>query len=293
MTKNITMDIDEVLELDYLIEKISDNTIDVTNEPTNGASSINYTSINRGIFNPSETGTYQLDINGQTIEIDVVDIPDSVVSEFEVDEGNGSTLNNEFSGQPDATINGASWISVSDLVGGYGLSFDGANNDVQIDIQYGFTDLSSPFTFCATVNMTDLATDQIIWHTGLGKGNGAFSVGTPVNTSGKLGGEIRDADNNIATTKQTSAVDTNRLRFGVGFDPTAPSVTLAVDGSITSTTSTDDNLRASPGSNNNVIGQGFNGTYYATMDEFDNPIWYDSALTDSEFGDDYSAQPWS
>lgn len=77
MVKNISMNVDETLELDYLVEEITDDVVKVSSEPTSGASSIDYIATQTSVFNPSEAGTYKLNINGQTIEIDVVDIPDS------------------------------------------------------------------------------------------------------------------------------------------------------------------------------------------------------------------------
>lgn len=88
--KTFSMNIGEVLELEYLIEQISNNNINVTDEPSNDASSMDYISRESGIFNPSETGTYKIDINGQTVEIEVTDIPDSVASRSTNDSDNNS-----------------------------------------------------------------------------------------------------------------------------------------------------------------------------------------------------------
>jgi hypothetical protein len=75
--KSISMHINDTLELDYLVEQISDDTIDITNEPDDSSSPVDYIKKQIGVFNPSVAGTYNLDINGQTIEIDVFEIPES------------------------------------------------------------------------------------------------------------------------------------------------------------------------------------------------------------------------
>lgn len=80
MVENITMNVDNTLEMDYIVQQISDDAVEVKSEPTNNSYSINYLNRKVSVFNPMETGTYKLDINGQTIEIEVIDIPNSVVS---------------------------------------------------------------------------------------------------------------------------------------------------------------------------------------------------------------------
>lgn len=75
--KKISMDIDDVLELDYLVEEIT-NSSSVSVSSGNSAD-VSYMSRNTGVLNPSRTGTYELEINGQIIEVNVADIPDSGV----------------------------------------------------------------------------------------------------------------------------------------------------------------------------------------------------------------------
>jgi hypothetical protein len=77
MVENITMGVDDTLEMDYIVKQISDDTIEVTSDHSTNSYSINYLNKQVGVFDPMETGTYKLDINGQTIEIEVTDIPDS------------------------------------------------------------------------------------------------------------------------------------------------------------------------------------------------------------------------
>lgn len=83
MAERITMNVDDTLELDYLVEQVSDDAIGVSSEPNNVSTSIDYISTKTGIFNPPDTGTYQLNINDQTIKIEVTDIPNGIVDDFE------------------------------------------------------------------------------------------------------------------------------------------------------------------------------------------------------------------
>lgn len=76
--KSITMNVDEVLELEYLVEELSDDSVTYNKNPSGKSSS--YISTNTHVFSPDGIGLYELDINGQIIEIDVVDITDSVVT---------------------------------------------------------------------------------------------------------------------------------------------------------------------------------------------------------------------
>jgi hypothetical protein len=77
MVEKISMTVDETLELDYLVEDISNDTINVKDEPSNFSTEIGYIRKEIGVFDPPGAGTYQLEINEQTIEIEVTDIPDS------------------------------------------------------------------------------------------------------------------------------------------------------------------------------------------------------------------------
>jgi hypothetical protein len=81
MVEKFTMNIDDILEFDYQVEEISDNVITVNKDA--GGISESYYSTDTYVFDPQSIGTYELDINGQIIEIEVTDIPDSEVDYFE------------------------------------------------------------------------------------------------------------------------------------------------------------------------------------------------------------------
>ena len=212
-------------------------------------------------------------------------LPDSAASQFRVSEGSGTTLNNEYSNQPDASLNFSTWVADSSLEGGYGLDFDGTDDQASINSLYSFIGESSPFSFCVTLEMTDLSTEQVIWSQADGY---VFTVGTPMSTSGELGAGYYDGSSWVAG-RSASTADTNRLRLGIGIDPTAPKIGVYSDGA-----AADDTTNRPGGSTQaaNTLGTQTNGSRPADM-VLDNPVWYDTFLSDSGFSDDYNAQPWS
>lgn len=130
------MNLNDTLEIDYLVEQVSDNTIDITSEPTLGSSSIQYAEKRFGIFDPSETGTHKLDIDGQTIEIKV--IPNGAFSRWRFDNADtdtGTVI--DIWGSNNATINGAkTGVSGANktYVTNEAFSFDGSDDYVDTTI---------------------------------------------------------------------------------------------------------------------------------------------------------------
>jgi hypothetical protein len=144
--KSISMNINETLELDYLVEDSSKDIINITGEPNNANSSINYVKKHFGIFNPPEVGTYTLDIKGQIIEINVTDIPESGIARWTFDDSDtdsGTTIDSW--GNNDGTINGAT-TGVTGANQTYptdqGYEFDGSNNYIIIGDNESFEGLT-------------------------------------------------------------------------------------------------------------------------------------------------------
>lgn len=105
MVEQITMNVNETLELDYLIEEVSRDTITVSKDPK--GSNINYVSKETGIFDPQGTGTYELNIDGQTIEIEVTDRPENGVARWPFDDANTESVTAfDVWGNNNGTING-------------------------------------------------------------------------------------------------------------------------------------------------------------------------------------------
>lgn len=122
------MYVDETLELDYLIEEVSRDTITVNKDP-NG-SSINYISRETGIFDPQGTGTYEIDINGQVIEIEVTDIPDSgLLHEYDARELSSAGTFTDQQGNKDLSSNGSPSLLSSGIGGNQTVRYDGVDDE--------------------------------------------------------------------------------------------------------------------------------------------------------------------
>jgi hypothetical protein len=82
MAKSISMDVDETLEIDYSVEEFDSDIINV-NKSTGFSKS--YYSTDTFVFDPSETGLYDINLDGEIIEVEVTDASDNVVDWFERD----------------------------------------------------------------------------------------------------------------------------------------------------------------------------------------------------------------
>lgn len=136
MVEKIQMNVNEVLELEYLIEQISDGPIQV-NEPTSGSSSINYISKNIGVFDPSETGIHELNINGQIIEVDVIEIPSSAVARYNFEE-NLTDLWNDNAG---SEVSAVSYSRTSEI-GDYAIESNGSSTKADLGDFWNTTQFS-------------------------------------------------------------------------------------------------------------------------------------------------------
>jgi hypothetical protein len=133
MVEQITMNVDDTLELDYLVEQINDNTIDVTGQPNGASFSLDYGRKQFGIFDPSDPGIYTLDIDGQTVEIDVYDIPDSAVLRLKFNDETDTTTAIDSEGDNNGSINGATYTSSNVQEGSHALKFD-PNNSAYVSV---------------------------------------------------------------------------------------------------------------------------------------------------------------
>lgn len=98
--KNVSMNVDETLEIDYTVEEISDDVISVQSENPDEAYAVNYVNRKSGIFNPSEPGSYTIDLGGETIDVEVLEF-DSYGSRFTLNSNDAVYVQGEFSTQYD------------------------------------------------------------------------------------------------------------------------------------------------------------------------------------------------
>ena len=212
-------------------------------------------------------------------------IPDSAVDQYEIDEGSADTLTNA-TGTIDATITGASWTENADLVGGWGLSFDGSGSDrVDTDsVLDNPIDNNPSFAFAVTIDPNDLSSNQYL-----------MRLENPEDHFYNL--QIDDG-NIVARGRPDGSTDIENgatlpdelVRAGVEFDGDNMEARVYVNGVDES-----EGLTGHTGINEVVgtrLGDDPNNDrpYDGLMD---NPIWYDSLIEESGFEDDYQAQPFA
>jgi len=93
------------------------------------------------------TDVTEITVDGQTVFTAVPPLPASVEHRWKMDTGSGSTAFDSV-GSDDGTINGATWQSDTDAVGGAYLDFDGSGDNVNIPTSIN----SSTFFVAAWVN---------------------------------------------------------------------------------------------------------------------------------------------
>lgn len=149
----ITMNVSDVLELDYLIEEISDDKVTINSNP----SSLNdsYISRNSYIFDPEGTGEYEIEVDGQTVLIDVTNIPDSTDLHSRYD-ATRISLSDEsrISKWSDRTGNGYDLSAIGDPT--YRTSVINSNPAVETDgiddvLEVSYSTISQPLTLFMTI----------------------------------------------------------------------------------------------------------------------------------------------
>lgn len=196
---DITMSIDDTLELDAIIEKSNS----IKNAITYDSNEFELTGIqtHTGIFDPNKTGTHSIEINGQTLTVRVVDkggISDVIKSEnlvswqrFEdgdardyASDSRNPSISWADGTEYDWTINGATHSSsggVTDLESGSSsgyFDFNGSNDDLRLSTDYMNKD--QDLTLTAWIYMADGTSTQSIIDcdaTRLGIAVGRFETG--------------------------------------------------------------------------------------------------------------------
>lgn len=76
MVEKVYMDLGESLEMTYLVEEISNQSININSEPSSGSASFQHMKEEYSIFDPSDSGIYEVEIGDQIVEIQVSSIPE-------------------------------------------------------------------------------------------------------------------------------------------------------------------------------------------------------------------------
>jgi hypothetical protein len=287
MVKKIRMDISETLEIDYLVEQLSDNVADISSRPSNDSTSMKYISTRTSIFDPQNTGTYQVDINGQTIEIEVTDIPESGVSRWKFDHNSDASTATDSWGINDGQINGASYASA--YQGSHALYFDGTENYVSVTDNATLNfDSTESFTVSGWLNLDDLSTNVSMLAKRDGSGNNfeGYQI------------QVRDADAEFAffvddgasgssvSARGGTPTTGSWIHLAGTFDRSSGDLTLYVDSSSVGSTSSSLGV-ISPAANfyvgayENLSAEYFNG-------KIDDVRIYDKALSATEVSNLYN-----
>jgi hypothetical protein len=154
--QKIKMDVSETLELDYLVEDVSRDIVNINKNP-NGLSK-SYYSTDTFVFDPSGVGIYEIDIKDQVIEIEVTDIPDSGVSYYEFEDDSDTTTATDSWGTNDGTISGAAYTTTAQ-VGSLALDFDG--DDDYVTLGQNALATKAPFSVSTWINPDDWTSTRL------------------------------------------------------------------------------------------------------------------------------------
>jgi hypothetical protein len=281
--KSISMGVNEIVELDYLVKEISDSVVTFDKKPGNVSES--YISKNKYVFDPKDTGTYKLDINGQTIEIQVTDIPDSAILQYKFeDDSDTTTATDSITGNTpyDGTINGASYNSNA-KVDSFALDFDGTEDYVELPSNLGIFDNSTSYSISMWVYPDDVTSgEQRIFHP-----RGENDVGITLNKDGNNKIIYYTYDGTTRSVSSSSLTSGNWYHVGVVWDISNSEFTLYIDGSPVDTKSTKTPFSRSDTSSLSGRIDDNNAYFSGRIDEF---ILSDNSWTDQQMSETYNTQ---
>lgn len=121
---DITMSINDVLELDAIIKEWNDPNNIVSDD--DGSFNISGFQTNTSVLEPQQSGTHNITINGQTLTVKVIEsstIPDGAVHRFKFDEGSGTAYDSI--GEKTIDVPDSAWIEDTNYQGGYAVDLSG------------------------------------------------------------------------------------------------------------------------------------------------------------------------
>jgi len=230
------------------------------------------------------TDVQEITVDGQTVFTAVPPLPGSAVHQWKFDEGSGTTATDSI-GSNDGTINGATFTSDANLVGGFGLDFDG-NDTVDYSTIGSVLAINQDFSVAMTVNLDNLSTEQhFLSH--VTSSNDRVEIGTSRNVSGTFA--FSTFDGTVRGVRSTTAAQAARQRIGVSHDASSNTHKIFINGVDETDVSDRTNLSGDTGFK---IGGQSNDTDHMTG-ILDNVIVFDEVLSNQQFLDDFNRQPWS
>lgn len=290
---DITMSLEDTLELDTIIEKSSRvlNSVGTIKYEGSDSTVHNSEGIQTGtfIFDPQEPGSYTIPVNGQELTVKVKylsTIHKSVFGRWPLNKGSGTTASNTIASKDLSFSGSPTWKTDSNAIGNFVLSLDG--NDYLTASPYTEIKYNTSFSIGVTFNIdkSDASeSDTIIANETT---DSAFSLTLEGTNGDLLSANIRNKNNDKYTGRATSLFDYGvKQRAVVTFDGSSR-MTLYINSS--GTTSGKDNLRF--GSTGFVVGAR-GGGINRMIGDLDEIFISDVEMTASEVQDDYDRQPWS
>jgi hypothetical protein len=214
-------------------------------------------------------------------------LPSGVISQYKMDEGSGSVISDSTGNEADGTINGASFLSDSNAVGGTKLDFDGSNDDVQLT-QPSWVTLNNKVTIAVTVEWDTLPLrEQSVYDFGDSGNSIFFSLGIPDNDSNDLGVFIRQGGINQQLSISNLFSINSKTRIAATVDWDSVDTDVSINGN---NIAFDGNNSVGATAENALASAGFRSFSDCKLDNF---VVYNRVLSQSDIQQDYDAQPWS
>jgi len=231
------------------------------------------------------------DVTEITVDGDVVfsagtDLPSGVISQYKFDEGSGGVISDSTGNELDGTINGATFLSDANAVGGTKLDFDGTNDNVQLS-KPSWVTFNNKVTIAITVEWDNTIRQQCVYDFGDFGNDLYFSLGTATNTAMDLGCFIRQGNFNqqLSIDNLYSTNTKTRITATVDWD------SVDTDVFINGNNIPFDGNNNSAANATNRLGSGVSGNEADC--KLDNLVIYNGILSSSDIQQDYDAQPWS
>jgi hypothetical protein len=233
------------------------------------------------------TSVSEVTVDGSTV---FSAIPDSVVNRWPLDEGSGTTARDSVGGS-DVSLNGPTWVSDADAIGGYLLSFDGSDDFGESNATASAGSMSMPQTVEFGSNITSI---QVVQQFGPDAGTAGYRClrfRGDQSTNQIEFVVTRDSDASNYSASATLSTGTKQRVVGI-LDISVPEIRLAIDASVVDTTAISGNFQ-NVQSESHAWGYEIGGNQRYYGGNLDEPMQDESAWDSQTLTDDYQRQPWS
>lgn len=127
---DITMSLDDTLELDAVIEEWSNPDSVITDSENKFDMSGFHTST--GVLDPQEPGTHNIKVNGQELTVEVIDnskIPESIIHQYQFEDNSDGSVAIDSIGDKDANINNNISYNTESIQGSLSIEVPGTGTD--------------------------------------------------------------------------------------------------------------------------------------------------------------------